>query len=43
MNDTELDEMLNKWEAPPVPASLRANVRAGFSADWPRQEAHGGP
>ena len=32
MNDTELDEMLDKWQAPPVPASLRENVRAGFSA-----------
>jgi len=42
MNDTELDEMLNKWEAPPVPASLRANVRAVFSADRPRPEASGG-
>jgi hypothetical protein len=32
VNDTELDEMLDKWQAPPVPASLRENVRAGFSA-----------
>jgi hypothetical protein len=43
MNDTELDEMLNKWEAPPAPASLRAKVRAGFLPDRPRQEASGGP
>ncbi len=30
MNDTELDEILNQWAAPPVPASLRSRVRAGF-------------
>jgi hypothetical protein len=42
MNDTELDEMLNKWEAPAAPASLRAKVQAGFSSDRPRQEAPGG-
>ena len=42
MNDTELDEMLNKWEAPPVPDSLRANVRAGFSARRPCPESPGG-
>ena len=33
MNDTELDEMLDKWQAPPVPASLRENVRAGVAAN----------
>lgn len=31
MNDTELDEILDKWSAPPVPASLRKRVRAGFA------------
>ena len=42
MNDTELDDMLNKWEVPPVPDSLHANVRAGFAARRPRPEAPGG-
>jgi hypothetical protein len=28
MNDTELDEMLNQWDAPAAPASLREKVRA---------------
>jgi hypothetical protein len=32
VNDTELDEMLDQWKVPPVPASLRENVRAGFVA-----------
>jgi hypothetical protein len=32
MNDTELDEILDSWTAPPVPASLRERARAGFSA-----------
>jgi hypothetical protein len=32
MNDTELDQLLNSWDASPVPASLRACVRAGFHA-----------
>ena len=32
MNDTELDEMLDQWAAPPAPASLREKVRAGFGA-----------
>lgn len=32
MNDNELDEMLNKWDAPPVRAELRKNVQAGFTA-----------
>jgi len=31
MNDTELDDMLNQWDAPPVPASLREKVRAGLA------------
>jgi hypothetical protein len=42
MNDTELDEMLDKWEAPPAPASLRTKVQAGFSPVRPRREAPGG-
>jgi hypothetical protein len=42
MNDTELDEILNKWEAPPAPVSLRAKVQAGFSTDRPRRQAPGG-
>jgi hypothetical protein len=32
MNDTELDEILDSWTAPPAPASLRERVRNGFSA-----------
>ncbi|MGA2736058.1 MAG: hypothetical protein ABSG65_01265 [Bryobacteraceae bacterium] len=32
MNDSELDELLDAWTAPPVPASLRKNVQAGFAA-----------
>jgi hypothetical protein len=32
MNDTELDDMLNQWDAPPVPASFRDKVRAGLAA-----------
>jgi hypothetical protein len=27
MNDTELDDMLNKWEAPPVPRDLRQRIQ----------------
>ena len=30
MNDQELDEMLNQWNAPAAPPSLRENLRAGF-------------
>jgi len=30
MTDSELDEILNKWTAPPVPPLLRERVRAGF-------------
>jgi hypothetical protein len=37
MNDTELDELLNTWSAPPAPASLRENVRAGFAAGVERK------
>lgn len=32
MNDTELDEILDSWTAPPAPASLRERARGGFSA-----------
>jgi len=32
MNDKELDEVLDTWTVPPVPARLRDNVRAGFTA-----------
>ena len=32
MNDTELDEMLNQWDSPPVRAELREHVQAGFMA-----------
>jgi hypothetical protein len=32
MNDTELDEILDSWTAPPVPASLHERARTGFSA-----------
>jgi hypothetical protein len=37
MNDTELDELLNTWSAPPPPASLRERVRAGFAAGLERE------
>jgi hypothetical protein len=30
MNDTELDRLLDSWQAPAPPPSLRANVRARF-------------
>jgi hypothetical protein len=32
VNETELNELLDQWEAPPVPPSLRQNVRAGYAA-----------
>lgn len=32
MNDQDLDEMLDQWQAPPMRESLREDVRAGFSA-----------
>ena len=32
MNDTELDEMLDRWDAPPVSAALRQKVRGEFLA-----------
>jgi len=37
MNDTELDELLDRWSAPPAPASLRASVRSGFAAGLERK------
>jgi hypothetical protein len=44
MNDTELDQILDKWRAPAAPASLRENMRAGFAVShettagvWPRR------
>jgi len=36
MNDTELDEMLNRWTAPPAPDTLRDSVRAAFPAGQER-------
>jgi hypothetical protein len=41
MNDTELDELLDTWSAPPAPASLRENVRAGFAAGPERKASPG--
>jgi hypothetical protein len=41
MNDTELDELLNTWTAPPAPASLRENVRAGFAMRLERKPSPG--
>jgi hypothetical protein len=32
MNDTELDELLDTWSAPPVPVALRRGVRTAFAA-----------
>jgi len=40
VNDTELDEMLDKWPAPPVPASLRENLRAAFAATLEQKPLH---
>ncbi len=34
MNDTELDQLLDSWEAPPPPSTLRSGLRARF----PRSE-----
>ena len=39
MNDTELDEMLNQWDTPPLRAELREVMRAGFTAARPRKKA----
>jgi len=41
MNDTELDELLNTWTAPPAPASLRQGVQAGFAANLERKTSPG--
>jgi len=41
MNDTELDQLLNTWDAPPAPASLRAGVLVGFHARPERRKFHG--
>ena len=41
MNDTELDEILNSWSAPPAPASLREGVRAGFAAGLGQETSPG--
>jgi hypothetical protein len=41
MNDTELDELLNTWSAPPAPASLRESVRVGFVANLKRKTSPG--
>jgi hypothetical protein len=37
MNDTELDELLDTWSAPPPPASFRENVRAEFAVGLERK------
>ena len=39
MNDRELDEMLNTWEAPAAPPSLRAGLRMKFPARHTRTVA----
>ena len=36
MNETELDDMLNKWDAPPVPRGLRERI----SQEPPRRKWH---
>jgi hypothetical protein len=41
MNDTELDQLLNTWSVPPVPASLRTGVLVGFHAR-PERRSFGG-
>src|ERR1700689_859662 len=41
MNDTELDQLLNTWSVPPVPAALRAGVLAGFHARPERRSFRG--
>jgi hypothetical protein len=37
MTDTELDELLDKWNVPAAPASLRERARAGFGTGRERQ------
>jgi hypothetical protein len=41
MKDTELDQLLNTWDAPPVPASLRADVLVGFHSRPERRKFRG--
>jgi hypothetical protein len=41
MTDTELDELLGKWNAPATPASLRARVKLAFSARRERRTFFG--
>jgi hypothetical protein len=41
MNDTELDELLDTWSAPPAPAALRRGVRTAFAARPRRQMNYG--
>jgi hypothetical protein len=41
MNDTELDQVLNTWSVPPVPASLRAGVLVGFQSRPERRKFRG--
>ena len=43
MTDTELDEMLDEWDVPPEPASLRQSVHAEFAAGQRRQKESGWP
>jgi hypothetical protein len=38
MNDTELDELLDGWEAPPMRESVREELRAGFARSAGRPE-----
>jgi len=40
MNDTELDEILDTWSVPPVPAAMRESVRAGFAASLELKVTH---
>jgi len=41
MNETELDELLDTWTAPPPPASLRESVQVGYAADRERKKSPG--
>jgi hypothetical protein len=41
MNDTELDEMLDRWQAPAMRESLRESLRAGFIATPRRANRRG--
>jgi hypothetical protein len=40
MNDKELDQLLDSWEAPPPPRSLREGLRARFPRAERRRIAH---